>query len=437
MNSKNLSFSVYYLLVVISFSLPFGRKFTSPLLILLFATFFIFALISAKQLVRSLLEKRNRAFLLLPAGYYVLCIIGLLYTSNLKEGFYELDKKITLAAFPVLFLFFQRELTLAQLNNILKSFLAGVIVCGLISIGLGFYHSTNIVHGVVTFRTAVNDFVYERGDSFFEQVTQGGNYFFGTYISPFIHTNYYGLYLSLGCFIAVYFFFVSIKKYRYLISGFFLFCVLVLCDSRGPLIAFLLTIPVVVVLGVQKRLFKMALPFLIVAILLILSISPRTSLLFADLKHTMENVDYDSKESTMLRLVVWDSALDIIKENWLFGVGTGDREDAMLSFTESRNKAAFEMKLNAHNQYLESFMTFGILGLGMMIVLLIAPLVHAFVNRDNLFAAFQMIIGFNMLFESILQVFQGIVFFSFFYCLFVLRSHQQLNNSPNENLTSS
>lgn len=422
MDSKHISNSIYFLLVAISFSFPFGRMFTSPLLIILFAAFLPYIIFRGKRTLDPQLDKRKRVYVLLPASYYLLCIIGLIYTYNIKEGIYELDKKITLVAFPVLFLFFFKELTGERLNNILKSYLAGITTCALISVCLGFYYSTSIVNGTIQFRTAVNDFVHERGDSFFEQVTQGGNYFFGPYISPFIHTNYYGLYLSLGIIIASYFFIISERKYRYLVIALLLFCMLILTDSRGPLISFLFCIPIVILFSVRNRLTRISLPLLIAGIIAVISISPRTSLLFFNLQETIENVRYDSEESTMLRLVVWDAAIEIIRDNWLWGVGTGDREDAMLNVTRHKNKAAFQMKLNAHNQYFEAFLTFGISGLIVIVALILVPLRRALSRRQHLLAAFLTVIGLNMLFESALQVFQGIAFFSFFFGILTLHS---------------
>jgi O-antigen ligase len=418
-NSGQISSFLYYLLMAVAGSLPFGRTFTSPLLILLFIIFFLYVSSKEKRSFSFPLNKKDVFYLTLPCAYYLLCILGLAYTSNLKEGFYELDKKIMLVAFPVLFLSFSEELSSLKLQNILKAFLGGVVACGIISIALGFYNSTTVVNGEIFFRTAVNDVSHERGYSFLEQVTQGGNYFFGTYISPFLRTNYYGLYLSIASILAFYFS-VALKKRRYIFIGLFLFFILLLTDSRGPLISFLIGILLVSIVSVRNRFVKRSLPLIVGVIVLTLSISPRTSLLFSDFNKIVSNVNFHSKESAELRLVVWESAIEVIRKNPLFGVGTGDRENAMLQSTMNKNKAAFEMKLNAHNQYLEISIAFGIVGLLTLLLIIFAPLMQAIANQKHIFAAFLIIISLNMLFESMLQVFQGIVFFSFFYCVFTL-----------------
>lgn len=422
-NRNILSNLIYYLLVAISFSFPFGREVTSRLLIAFFVIVFILLLDGRMRHIVIGADKTEIFYLALPTSYFALCVIGLLYTSNMGEGLFELDKKITMLAFPVAFWIIRGELNKVRRDNILKGYLAGITLCGVVSICLGLYNSTNIVDGEIVFRTAVNDIAYERGYSFFQQATQGGNYFFGTYISPFIKYNYYGWYLSVGCLIAVHFGLRSHKKFLYLAACIFLFCMLILSDARGPLLSFLVSMLFVVTLAVRNKAAKVFFPFLLIFILTILFISPRTSLLFADLKHSFTNVNYDSHESTELRLFVWYSAFQILKDNWLTGVGTGDRENTMLEMMKDKNKLAFEMKLNAHNQYLEATIMFGVIGLCTLIVLIGAPLKRGLEGHHYIFSTFLLIMALNMLFESILQVFQGIVFYTFFYCLFIIDSN--------------
>jgi O-antigen ligase len=275
------------------------------------------------------------------------------------------------------------------------------------------------------FRTAVNDAVYERGDNFFEQVTQGGNYFFGEFISPFIHNTYYGMYLSLG--VAVAFALLRLANRRILIVPIVLMLItLVFVDSRGAMISFALAVLIASTTMIKRKYV------VVIAIILlgIIYISPRTNLLIKDLRQTVNNLNYNTTESAGLRLIIWRSSFEVIKENFLAGVGTGDSEAAMLEKTKVSNKLAYESHLNAHNQFLETTMTHGIVGLLLILALLGYPLYVCFKYRDWLFMVFILIVSGNMLFESIFQTFSGLMFFSFFVAVFTLFLQKKLYEDP-------
>jgi O-antigen ligase len=159
-------------------------------------------------------------------------------------------------------------------------------------------------------------------------------------------------------------------------------------------------------------------------------ISPRTQLLIKDFNKTVNNLDYNATESASVRLILWRSAGQIVKENFLTGVGTGDGEVAMLDKTEKVNKLAFENRLNAHNQFLETAMTLGVTGLLIILLLLCYPIYLSLKYNDWLFLSFMLIIAGNMMFESIFQTFAGIMFFAFFFSLFVLYLQKKIHADP-------
>ena len=82
----------------------------------------------------------------------------------------------------------------------------------------------------------------------------------------------------------------------------------------------------------------------------------------------------------------------------------------------------FAKKLNCHNQYLQNFLGTGLIGLGVILLFLIHPLVWAKKRRDFLLASFILIIGFNMLVESMLEIHAGTDFISLMYALLAARS---------------
>ena len=87
-------------------------------------------------------------------------------------------------------------------------------------------------------------------------------------------------------------------------------------------------------------------------------------------------------------------------------------EDADMQFAASR-------RFNAHNQFLQSWLTLGVLGALIFLSLIIFPLMIAFRMRDPYLFTFIALAAFNMLVESMLEKQSGAVFFSLFYSVFL------------------
>ncbi len=68
-------------------------------------------------------------------------------------------------------------------------------------------------------------------------------------------------------------------------------------------------------------------------------------------------------QSTGMRIQAWESALDLVKSNPIFGTGTGDVKDELVKMYNSKGFVEiFNLRLNAHNQFLQSFAALGIFG---------------------------------------------------------------------------
>lgn len=59
---------------------------------------------------------------------------------------------------------------------------------------------------------------------------------------------------------------------------------------------------------------------------------------------------------------MWKYGLEVIKNNFIFGVGTGDQMSAIVN-AAPEEKAKFIVFHHAHNGYIEYFLQFGIIGL--------------------------------------------------------------------------
>jgi O-antigen ligase len=120
-----------------------------------------------------------------------------------------------------------------------------------------------------------------------------------------------------------------------------------------------------------------------------------------------------------LRLAKWHVAKLAIKDNWLIGVGPGNTIPTLDIYYEKVGFAyALQLHYNPHNQFLHIFLTLGIIGILILIVLFSVSIRHSLNKKD--LVMFLFIISFLLfsITESTLAVNKGIVFFSIFLCFF-------------------
>ena len=141
------------------------------------------------------------------------------------------------------------------------------------------------------------------------------------------------------------------------------------------------------------------------------------------LTHTIVETATEGKKD--IRFEISENALQVISHNWLFGVGVGDRIDQL----DKNHDENFGINTehpwphyNPHNQYLDSWVATGILGLILLLAILFAPAILHLPkrNRNELLLALIFIVACTSLFESTLERQMGIIFFNMFYGLLLL-----------------
>jgi O-antigen ligase len=121
--------------------------------------------------------------------------------------------------------------------------------------------------------------------------------------------------------------------------------------------------------------------------------------------------------SVNLRLLEWQASLSTIKKSWFLGVGTGDGQDAMKTYYASYNSSTVKMDFNSHNQYFETILELGIIGLISLLGCLFLPVFRP--GHSILYFSFILLFGLMCLTESMLARQKGIVFFMIFQSLFL------------------
>ncbi len=139
------------------------------------------------------------------------------------------------------------------------------------------------------------------------------------------------------------------------------------------------------------------------------------------IRYQLHNASNPNGHSILERIEYWKNAGEIIKTNWLIGVGTGDVNDEIQKMYTKRNSPLTEeRRLRAHNSYLTFWMTFGIFGLLYFVFFQVKFFLSQWKKKQVLGVFFITIAFVTFLFEDTLETQMGITFFTLFYSLFSL-----------------
>ncbi len=146
------------------------------------------------------------------------------------------------------------------------------------------------------------------------------------------------------------------------------------------------------------------------------------SITWKKLAEVIKQKDTKKNNYYLVRLGLWNASWEIIKDHPLVGVGCGDVKDEIKDiFRNNKNlKAPRKRKYNAHNQFLNAYVGTGIIGFLSLMGIFISGFIHAFRQNHKLLLAFLLLAGFNLLFESMLNRYAGIYFFSLFFSLLII-----------------
>ena len=178
----------------------------------------------------------------------------------------------------------------------------------------------------------------------------------------------------------------------------------------------------------KKKRFKIVFTS-IVLILITFSISnPRIKNIYKNIITEGFSFHNEDTNSLSMRLMTWHSSLIVISNNPVLGVGIGDAYNSLKEvYASKRYVKPYKEELNAHNQYLQIYIEVGVLGT--ILYLLTIFRLNKIRFKDYQISHFNLvfisIIIINSFFESILNHYSGIVFYSFFYSFFVMINREK------------
>ena len=137
------------------------------------------------------------------------------------------------------------------------------------------------------------------------------------------------------------------------------------------------------------------------------------------LRYQIHHSSDPNGHSLLQRLEAWKTGLEIYKDHYILGTGTGDVDDAFTEkYIEKKSKLTAENQIRAHNMYLTSLLTFGPIGLLLFFYLIVTHLKIQLKSKQLVGFIFMIVMVITFLFEDTLETQTGITLFSFFAALY-------------------
>ena len=384
----------YNLPLLIAFLLPFGINYA--IIILMWLVSF-FAFDNIKQGMKNVLKNKWSYILLI---FFLLHVLGYFFSIDKLAALNAIEIKLGFSAFPILI--FSSHYTELQIKKILISFVSGCLMAATLCL----------------FRAS---YLY-----FFKDI----NAFFYSEFNYFLHPSYFAMYLIFAQLIIIVFYpkWLAHLSYLNIKIAFMSFLILVsifLCSSKMGLISSLILVPIALftvlyIKGYKKIILGLGLFFLF-GIFAAYKLAPqpfeRIKVAFK-VTSSVSTIDKTDAESTAVRILIWKESIKLIKQNIWFGSTAGDANNKLIeSYEKEGLTGALIKKLNAHNQFLQTFIGTGIIGFMLLLIMTLGSLIYGFIKKNYMLCLFSILIILNFLVESMLQAQAGFILFIFFFCI--------------------
>ncbi len=414
--SKYKDAAFFACLILSIVTLPLSIRINSIAIICLVFTWLF------KNSLREKLENMRKPIFFLVISFYLIHIIGLLWTSNTSHGMYELEKKFALLVLPVVL----GSVNRFKEEEIKKIFIYFVISCVVASLVCLIHASYKSISAGALFEVNA-------------QTNYVTYYFFYYGLSGIIiHPVYLSAYTVFSIFILVKYIKdngsgATDKRNVFAVLGIvYLIIFLCLLSSRIMIIGFLilaLLYSAFILLKEKETKTKIYLSaFVLLAIISAVLFVPAIKGRFAEVANSSYHFENNPEtngnlsgklDGIEMKLAQWHFTMEAGKHTPILGVGTGDDDDELQkAYLESNFLEGYLPRYNSHNQYFQTWLGLGFVGLFVFVLNLFVPLVIAFKQRQIQYIVFIFIISFFCLTESILCRQHGVVFYAFFNSFF-------------------
>jgi len=413
---------------LIAITLPFPVRFNSIAIVLLFINWLFIP-----NKIESFRQLSTNKFALILICFYLYHILELLNANDVREAFFDLEKKIAFIVLPLIF-----ATTPSIDGHLTKRVL--------------FYFSWSCVLAAII--CLVNSFYYYGlGDSSY--------FFYHKLGSPLgIHAVYFSLYISASIFIQFQYLVdnwktvsLSTKIITVVVILFFIGFLLLL-SSKTIILAFFLAFSFFLVRLIFKSNGKLLGWVTSIASILLLfvffTLMPNVRERFEEIlfdEYRQDNPlfldDYQGYHFTggNIRLAIWKICLEVVnvRKAWIIGVGPGDVQNILTQTYVQKHVYPGDgisegfLHYNAHNQFLQYYVSLGIIGLIFFIAILRFVIVKIILRRDIMTGCILAVFLSFCITESVLERQKGIVFFTLFALLIMAETGGNMSKKNDDN----
>ncbi|MEA1874630.1 MAG: O-antigen ligase family protein [Bacteroidota bacterium] len=337
---------------------------------------------------------------------FLLAIAGMINTENQLVGWHYVEVSLSFVMFPFLANDFGRIKIPSKWKKLYLAFVSGVLLTFLIC----------LIRGLIRFPEMQSPYI-----------------FFYTQFSGFImapnHLSNYVLFAIIPIVIEL----VQrkreslpIKSVALLILMLILLIIfLILLSSKGALLILgLFAIYFFIYLGRHKILsWAVIIVFGLFSISASLIVINQTILKVRIMNMRIvfqpDRIDYTVPESTVTRLSALQASSDLISQNWYLGYGTGDVRDVLTKYYKSNQYiGAYKYGTNPHNQFLRSFLAWGISGFASLLFLFALLFRQAKIHKKAIIWLWTVIMFILFLTDDMISIHAGVIYFTMFSALF-------------------
>lgn len=405
-----------FILGLILFVLPTGNPYLiNPLLL----TLLLNSLISLGW--RDWLGALKNPVFLLPAIFYLYYTSTIFWSEHTADALLQLETKLTLFAATLVIAANKRHLLNAKQYTYKTLFIAGNVLTMLYAFGNAFYRAYN---------SGSYYNVNEAGE-------RGANFFIYTELSADImHVGYLSTYVGVALLLSLYnTFWGNVTRVRWGFVSAFLLISLVMLQGRINVLAFLLVIGIVALaFAIKNKAYKWLAVPLVPGVLLALFVAFGPQSLTKRFVQ-VPDINYDitapaeAFNSATYRLAEWKGATRVIKDHPIFGTGVGDNRVALQdAYSALGFNVGLERHYNAHNQYLETTIASGAIGLVFLLAMLVGYLYLAYKRQDYVLLVGLLYFMLCMLTESMFERAWAVIFYAVFFSTMLLVSAHGATN---------
>ena len=369
------------------FLIPFGWQSANYIL----GSFALFAVVNPdlwKNFKTTKLTFAEKAVLAATAAYLLWELVTMLWTFNTGRGMKVITRHLPLFAMPCLLVIAKIGKIIKRPGVIMQVFCLGVLASMVMCLILSFRDSHYMVHGVRILDYRLPEY---RNRSLIEALSSGYSFFSYYHLSHFETPHYLATFINVVLMVLyTKFYQCGFKTWRVVaLSVVTLFCIVFLFLLCNRINYIVFAIMICVIAGYEYFAKKHRLVGIVAAVSIVLfavlmfstgrgqdMLDKMQRALVEGQTPNEELTEEENLERINSRTVIWKSATRLIAKHPVLGSGVGDTMEALIGqyFIDGYLDTGYE-GFNSHNQYLDTWIGLGLIGVLLLLCMLAVPFV--------------------------------------------------------------